>query len=238
MKKKMFEKRRGFTLIELLVVIAIIAILAAMLLPALGKAREKARSIACVNKQKQMGLGTQSYINDYSDYIPYGFDPNGAYLDTCSKGLPAWFVRIAPYVNCELRTDAHWWWRLKEESKPFTKRFFACPTLEDGRLVNSAGTQTASPFYAPNKQIRDYLETLNPSTLQNPKILSVRHPSMRLFILDAVDSAYYFNPGNSINAWAYRHTKGCNYLNFDGSVKYDKTINLKNNPGKKFKTFE
>lgn len=71
------NKKSGFTLIELLVVVAIIAILVAMLLPALSKAREKARQAVCMSNLKQKGTALLMYIDDYNDWIPFGYVQGG-----------------------------------------------------------------------------------------------------------------------------------------------------------------
>src|SRR5882724_6220426 len=115
----------AFTLIELLVVIAIIAILAALLLPALSKAKQKAKQISCINNNKQIGIAGVMYTSDYNQYpgclsTPAGGSPNYYYV---------WPTRLLSMMGGN-------------------RKAFSCPAAQpwmawDTNLnVNSAGTET------------------------------------------------------------------------------------------------
>ena len=91
--------RRGFTLIELLVVIAIIAILAALLLPALSSAKQKAWTTSCNSNLHQIGLAMRMFADDNSELYPEsGGDIHWAAIDP-GTGKPSWSEQVYPYVG-------------------------------------------------------------------------------------------------------------------------------------------
>jgi len=202
------KPQRTFTLIELLVVIAIIAILAAMLLPALQKARAKALTASCQGNMKQIGLGLNMYTGDYGEALPTSKPP----ADIGGYTWIPWHEAIFSYVG--------------------DKNIFKCPANNvNGTLINT-DTLHAIPrsyicngggsdaMYGDGPPMPDDLTRYNSWT----KLSTVKDPSRLILVGEVKDrnwpDFWSDTPNPNNGCWAFiNHNKMCNWVFGDGHVK-------------------